>query len=218
MAAGKAGFVYENDGSPIDAGFFSSSGKRSFHHSCTSTSLRCFARRIGFCGVQPNSSMMRQTCAEGYEIPNSRRMTCATRGFIHTSLRKPYDFAPRCNNFGSFLRCSSLSLGLLPRPGWFRNASTLTAFPFWTHPLNVDSATPRASAIAFCLQPLSYNYQPRIRRASFQSCGFSSFFLMHPSNHSSVIYDSTAKTFFTAKTAHRPDVLRERTRRNSEGY
>ena len=27
--------------------------------------------------------------------------------------------------------------------------------------------------------------------------------------------DSTAKTFFTAKTAHRPDVLRERTRRYS---
>lgn len=167
----EAGFINENQGSPLQPGLFFNSGQTSVRQCSMSVSLRWLARSIGFCGVHCNSLRMRETWAGWYTTPNSHSMTFATRAHVHTFPRKPYASAPWVSKSGSSVRCGIVSLVGPPGRGRAYNASTPLASTADIHWLTAPLVTPNTSAISCWLQPACLRSRARNRRASFQSRG-----------------------------------------------
>jgi len=161
-------FVYEDDGAPFCGRLFFNLGQRSSLQRWISASLRCLARRIGFWGVQFRSLRIRLTWAGWYFTPNSRWITLATREQVHSSPRNPKLSAPRSRMSGSFWRSALLKRKGRPDLGCSWRAASPPSWPRLIHWLTAPLVTPNASAISFCIQPVWYKVQARLRRSVFQ--------------------------------------------------
>jgi hypothetical protein len=168
----EACFVYEDDGSLFSYGFFFNSGHFSSRHCSIAPSSRWLARCTGFCRLQPMLRKRLPTCWGVYATLNSRLMTSATRGRVHTSPRNPYASAPLANKVGSSANCSSLSRRFGPPALRLYSALTPALLALLSHWLTAPGVTPKASAILLCFHPCCLSSQARSRRASRQSCGF----------------------------------------------
>src|SRR5574341_2051247 len=168
----EARFIHKHYGASFLRGFFCRSGQVSLRQRSTASSSRCSARSTGFWLLQRTAFKRRPTCVRLYRTPNSRSITLATRRRVHTSPRKPKCSAPCFNRLGSRPNCSSLKRRGAPLFGWVRSASTPPSRPRRIQSLTAALLTPKASAIAFWLQPFSFGSHACRRRASRKSCGF----------------------------------------------
>jgi hypothetical protein len=165
------GFIHKNNRVAVPQRLFLSSGHTVTRHSWMRASSRWIARVMGICGVQRRVLSKRETCALWYEMPNSWRMTAATRPQVHTSPRKPYAWAPWLKRSGSKCSCWQLSLSGPWRCGLARHGSMPGAPTAVTHWLTAASETSKAYAISRCFQPSALSSRARLRRASLQSFG-----------------------------------------------
>src|SRR3989304_5281355 len=176
----KARFIHKHYRSSLFSGFFSTSSHFSVRQRSIASSSRWVARSTGFWRLPFRRFKSRPTWAGWYLTPNSRWISQATPGCVHTSSRKPKCRAPLASSPGSFSICSSLSFGVGPGAGLLRSASPPPSLARFSHWLTAPSLTPRASAISFCFQLFCFSSQARRRRASRQSPGWVDGFLSIP--------------------------------------
>jgi hypothetical protein len=165
------GFIHKHYGTSFARGFFSNSTHFAVRHRSIAASLRWLARVIGFWRLHPICFKIRPTWLGWYDTPDSRLISCTTRGWGHTAPRNPKCSAPLAKCSFNSANWSWLKRGFGPPPRRLRKASGPSSRPRLSHWLTEPAVTPSASAMSFCAQFFWCSFQACVRRASRQSFG-----------------------------------------------
>jgi hypothetical protein len=110
----KAGFIEKDERRSELPGFFLIRGQSFAIQPSMADWLRSKARRLGFCTDHPSDLSSAGRYRTWYETPNSRRMSSAIRGQVHSCPAKPAASGPAASSLSSRCCAGASSFGLAP--------------------------------------------------------------------------------------------------------
>lgn len=110
----EAGFIEEDERRSEPPGFFLIRGQSLATQVSMAGWLRSKARGLGFCADQPSDLSSAGRYRTWYETPNSRRISSAIRGQVHSCPAKPAASGPAASNLSSRRCPRASSFGFAP--------------------------------------------------------------------------------------------------------